>query len=166
MFLSPRRNWLPNVLLLILATLLFISCHKENEGTDIEGVTGYTWKVHTIMEVTDYFIRPRSGDWRLKLNSDGTFALNLDGAMCRGYYTWILVDTGNPLNNKAQVTFSIKQWNNPTSGTADDLKKIMQAVNTCHIKYTPNLPVSLTSFTSASMLLEFSGSAGYFSVYR
>lgn len=152
-------------LIVVVASILFIGCRKEKPGTDIEGVTGYSWKVGAIQEVTDYILRPRSGDWQLKLIRDGSFSLNLDGAVCRGTYTWTATEDIYPSVDYAQVSFSVRQWSNPPAGTADDLKRILQAVTTCTV-YHPSSAPSFGSIYSPYMALEFRGSAGYFNVYR
>lgn len=166
MLFSASPNRFHSFLILVVAGLLFIGCRKEKPGTEIEGVTGYSWKVGAIQEVTDYIIRPRSGDWQLKLNRDGSFSLNLDGAVCRGTYTWTATEDIYPSVDYAQVSFTVMQWSNPPAGTADDLKRILLAVTTCAIYRTPNMPSSFGNLYSPYMALEFRGSAGYFNVYR
>jgi hypothetical protein len=156
-FMRLFSSKLYRFLFFVLAGLLFTGCRKEK--FDIEGVTGYTWNVYTLQEANVGYMRPVPASWRLRLNSDQSFSLDLDGSSCKGTYSWTPVDASN-----ARVTFTVKQW----SGTnqPEVVKTILQGVNSCYLYRPPSLPSVLASFTTASMAMEFSGSAGYLGVYR
>src|ERR1041385_1445510 len=97
-----------NVLLLFAwVSFLSVNCRKEKTHTDIDGVTGFTWRVYTVQEASDTYINPIPTDWQFQLNNDQSFSFSLSGSACKGTYSWTTLDTAS-----ATVMFTIKEWSN------------------------------------------------------
>ena len=160
-FSVKSSNFLKNSISIVFISFLSLSCHKEN--SQIEGITGFTWKVYTVQEVNDNSINPIPTDWELTLKNDQTFSLKLGSSVCGGTYTWNKTDTASAL-----VKFTINKWNNPQqfSGAADKLKNIILAVEKCYSYKYPFLGQYPGPPLFATMSLQFQGSEGFFYVYR
>ena len=160
--LSVKSN-LNKLIFLVFISFLLFSCHKDKVNPEIEGVTGFKWQVYSVQAVNDYYINPIPTDWQFNLNNDQSFSFKLGSSVCSGTYSWTAIDTVS-----ANVIFTIKEWNNPlqSAGTASKLKNVVQAVNKCYIYKYPFLGQYPGPPFSATMILQFKGSAGFFYVYR
>jgi hypothetical protein len=157
------RNFLNTSILIIFSGFLSNSCHKEKINYQIKDVTGFTWKVHAVQQVNDMIINPVPTNWDLNLNSDQSFSFRFGNTVCNGTYSWAVIDT-----TVAAVKFTIKVWNDPTQspGMSDKLKTILPSADKCYLYRPPFSGQYPGPPPGATMVLQFQGSQGFFSVYR
>ncbi|MGZ3845462.1 MAG: hypothetical protein ACXVBH_05375 [Flavisolibacter sp.] len=151
-------------LLTILSVAVFaVACNKSPARNPVKDVTGYTWNIGALRDFSDPYISPLPATWELNLEDDGTFYLNLNGATCKGTYSWTEIDSVS-----AHVSFSIKQWNDPIEypGSARKLKNVLSGVNRCYILKGINVPPPLPGFTGPTVALDFEGNSGFVYWYR
>jgi hypothetical protein len=162
-FFGKNNNHLKKCASIVFLSFLSISCHKEKEDFQIDGVTGFTWKVYAVQEVNDNYINPIPTDWELNLKNDRTFSFKLGSSVCGGAYSWTTIDTAS-----AFVKFTIGEWKNPaqSSNVADKLKNVIQSVDKCYSYKYPFLGQYPGPPPFAAMALQFQGSEGFFYVYR
>ena len=149
-------------LILLAFAILFWACNKENTGDEIKDVTGYTWNVYAIQEINDAYINPLPVGWQMEMRGDRTFYLGHNGTTSSGTYSWAARDSVT-----AAVTLSLDEWNAPTQYTAiaNKWKNVIQQVNKVSIIRHP-VQAPLGPPLSATFVMQFEGSGGFFYVYR
>jgi hypothetical protein len=148
---------------LVSIVVLLASCKKATPVVNIDGVTGLTWQLGPMEAIQDPFITPGPAEWKLLLNNDQTFSFSLGSSNCTGRYSWTAMN-----QDSANVAFTISSWNTPAgaAATAEKLRSIVQSVRVCYLWKPPFIPLVISSFYAAVMVLEFRGPAGAFYVYR
>jgi len=148
---------------ILLVAVFAVACNKSPQRSPIKDVTGYTWNIGALRDFSDPYISPLPATWELNLEDDGTFYLNLNGATCKGTYSWTEIDSVS-----AHVSFSINHWNDPVEypGPARKLKNVLSGVNRCYILKGINVPPLLPGLLNPTIALDFEGNNGFLYWYR
>ena len=160
----PKAGNLVYALSSILLVAVFVTaCSKGPVTSPIKDVTGYTWNIGALRDASDPYISPLPATWQLNLGDDRKFSIYLDGATCKGTYSWTDIDSVS-----AYVSFSVRQWNDPIeySGSAKKLKNVLSGVNRCYILKGINVPPLLLGYTNPTIALDFEGTNGFLYWYR